>query len=121
MGTWNVKSMNQGKWDMVKQDMTRVNINISGISGPKWMRMRKFNSEDHYIQCCGQEYLRRSGGALIVNERLQNAVLGCNLKNYTMTLVQFQVNPFNITVIQVYVQTINVKEAEQFLKIYKTL
>ena len=54
METWNVKSMNQGKWDMVKQDMTRVNINISGISGTKWIRMRKFNSEDHYIQCCGQ-------------------------------------------------------------------
>ena len=70
METWNVKSMNQGKWDMVKQDMTRVNINISGISGTKWIRMRKFNSEDHYIQCCGQEYLRRSGGALIVSERL---------------------------------------------------
>ena len=69
MGTWNVKSMNQGKLDMVKQDMTRVNINISGISGPKWMRMREFNSEGHCIHYCGQEYLR-SGGALIVNERL---------------------------------------------------
>ena len=70
MGTWNVRTMNQGKSDMVKQEMTRVNINILGISELKWMGMSKFNSDDHYIYYCGQESLRRNGVALIVNKRI---------------------------------------------------
>ena len=70
MGTWNVRTMNQGKSDMVKQEMTRVNINILGISELKWMGMSKFNSDDHYIYYCGHESLRRNGVALTVNKRL---------------------------------------------------
>ena len=73
--------MNQGKLEVVKQEMARVNINILGISGLKWTRMGEFNSDDHYIHYFGQESLRRNGVALIVNERAQNAVLGCNFKN----------------------------------------
>ena len=78
--------MNQGKLDMVKQEMARVNIDILGIGELKWMRMGEFNSDDHYIYYCGQESLRRNGVTLIVNKRVQNAVLGCNLKNDRMTL-----------------------------------
>ena len=78
---WNVRSMNQGKLEVVKQEMARVNINILGISELKLTGMGEFNSGDHYIYCCEQESLRRNGVALIVNERVQNAVLGCNLKN----------------------------------------
>ena len=84
IGTWNVRSINQGKLEVVKQKMVRVNINILGIGELKWMEMGKFNSDDHYIYCCGQESLRRNGVALIVNRRLQNAVLGCSLKNDKM-------------------------------------
>ena len=73
--------MNQGKLEVVKQETARVNINIFGVSEFKWMRMVKFNSDDHYIYYCGQEYLRRNGVAFIVNQRTQNAVLGCSLKN----------------------------------------
>ena len=89
-----------------------MNINILGISELKWMRMGKFNSDDHYIYYCGQESHRRNGVALIVNKRFQNAVLGCNLKNDRMISICFQGKPFNITVIQVYAPTTNAKEAE---------
>ena len=112
VGTWNIRSMNQGKLDGVRQNMTRVNINILGISELKWTRMGEFNSDDHYIYYCGQESLRRNGVALIVNKRVWNAVLGYNLKNNRMISVCFQGKPFNITVIQVYAPTTNDKEAE---------
>ena len=79
--TWNVRSMNQGKLEVVKQEMARVNIDILGISEVKWTGMGEFNSDDHYIYYCGQESLRRNGVAIMVNKRVQNAVLGCNLKN----------------------------------------
>ena len=92
---------------MVKQDMAKVNIDILGISELKWTGMGKFNSDDHYIYYCGQESLRRNEVALIVNKRVQNAVLGNNLKNDRMISVYFQGNPFNITVIQVYASTSN--------------
>ena len=80
LGTWNVRSMNQGKLEVVKQEMARVNIDILGISELKWTGMGELNSDDHYIYYCGQEFLRRNGLALIFNKRIQNAVLGCNLK-----------------------------------------
>ena len=89
-----------------------MNINILGISDLKWTGMDKFNSDDHYIYYCGQEYLRRNGVALIVNKRVQNAVFGNNLKNNGRISVHFQGKPFNITVIQVYVPTTNDDEAE---------
>ena len=104
--------MNQGKLEVVKQEMTRVNVNILGISELKWTGMGEFNSEDHYIYYCGQEFLRRNGVAIMVNKRVQNAVLGCSLKNDRMISVRFQGNPFNITVIQVYAPTSNTEEAE---------
>ena len=84
IGTWIVRNMNQGKVDVVKQGMVRINIDILGISELKWMGMGKFNTDDHYIHYCGQESHRRKGVALIINKRVQNAVLGCNLKNDTM-------------------------------------
>ena len=87
--------------------MAKVNIDILGISELKWTGMGKFNSDDHYIYYCGQESLRRNEVALIVNKRVQNAVLGNNLKNDRMISVYFQGNPFNITVIQVYASTSN--------------
>ena len=96
------RSMNQGKLEVVKQEMTRVNINILGISELKRTRMGKFNSDDHCIYYCGQESLRRNGIAIIVNKTVQNAVLGYNFKNDRMIFVHFQGKPFNITVIQVY-------------------
>ena len=104
--------MNQGKLEVVKQEMVRVNINILGISKLKWTGMGEFNSDDHYIYYCGQESLRRNGVAQIVNKRVQNAKLGCNLKNDRMISVCFQGNPFSITVIQVYAPTSNAEEAE---------
>ena len=104
--------MSQGKLEVVKQEMARVNINIRGISKLKWTGMGEFNSDDHYIYYCGQESLRRDGVALIVNRRVWNAVLGCNLKNDRMISVRFQGKPFNITVIQVYALTRNTEEAE---------
>ena len=97
---------------MVKQEMVRVNINILGISKLKWTGMGEFNSHDHYIYYCGQESLRRNGVAIRVNKRVQNAVLGCNLKNERMIAVCFQGKPLNIMVIQVYVLTSNAEEAE---------
>ena len=99
IGTWNGKSMNQGKLELVKQEMARVNINILGISKLKWTGMGEFNSDDHYIYYCGQQTLRRNGVAIMVNKRVRNAVLGCNLKDNRMTSVHFQGKPFNITVI----------------------
>ena len=112
IGTWNVRSMNQGKLEVVKQEMTRVNVNILRISELRWTGMGEFNSDDHYIYYCGQESLRRNGVAITVNKRVQNAVLGCNLKNDRMISVHFQGKPFNITVIQVYAMTSNAEEAE---------
>ena len=82
--------MNQGKWKVVKQEMARVNINILRIRKLKWTGMHKFNSDDHYIYYCGQKSLRRNGVAFTVNKRVQNAVLGCNLKNNGMISVHFQ-------------------------------
>ena len=104
--------MNQGKLEVVKQEMARVNIDILGISKLKWTGMGEFNSDDHYIYYCGQESLRRNGVALVVNERVQNAVLGCNLKNDRLISVHFQGKPFNITVFQVYAPTSNAEETE---------
>ena len=92
--------------------MTRVNIDIPGISKLKWTTTGEFNSNDHYIYYCGQESLRRNGVAIIVNKRVQNAVLGCNLKKDRMISVRFQGKPFTITVIQVYALTSNAEEAE---------
>ena len=104
--------MNQGKLEAVKQEMARVNVDILGISELKWTGMGEFNSDDHYIYCCGQEFLRRNDVALIVNKRVLNAVFGCNLKNDRMISVHFQAKPFSITVIQVYAPTTNTEEAE---------
>ena len=104
--------MNQGKLEVVKQEMARVNIKILGISELKWTGMGEFNSDDHYIYYCGQKSLRRNGVAIMVNKRVRNAVLGCNLKNDKMISVRFQGKPFNITVIQVYAPTSNAEEAE---------
>ena len=92
--------------------MARVNVDILGISELKWTGMGEFNSDDHYIYYCGQESLRRNGAAIIVNKRVWNAVLGCNLKNDRMISFCFQVTTFNITVIQVYAPTSNTEEAE---------
>ena len=105
--------MNQGKLEAVKQERARLNVNILGISELKWTGMGEFNSDDHYIYYCGQETLRRNGVAIIVNGRVRNAVLGCNLKNDRMISVRFQGKPFNITVIQ-YAPTSNAEEVEQF-------
>ena len=104
--------MNQGKLEVVKQEMARVNVDILGISQLKWTGMGEFNSDDHYIYYCGQESLRRNGVAIMVNKRVRIAVLGCNLKNDRMISVRFQGKPFNITVIQVYAPSSNSEEAE---------
>ena len=104
--------MNQGKLEVVKQEMARVNVDILGISELRWTGMGEFNSDDHYIYYYGQESLRRNGVAIMVNKRVRNAVLGCNLKNDRMISVHLQSKPFNITVIQVYAPTTNAEEAE---------
>ena len=104
--------MSEGKLEVVKQEMARVNIDILGISKVKWTGMGEFNSDDHCIYYCGQESLRRNGVAIMVNKRVRNAVLGCNLKNDRMISVHFQGKPFNITVIQTYAPTSNAEEAE---------
>ena len=104
--------MNQGKLKVVKQEMARVNVNILGISELKWTGMGEFNSDDHYTYYCRKESLRRNGVAIMVNKRVQNAVLGCRLKNNGMISIRFQGKPFNITVIQVYAPTTNAKEAD---------
>ena len=99
IGTWNVRSMNQSKLDVVKQEMSRVNVHISGIRELKWTGMGEFNSDDDYIYYHGQESLRRNGVAITVNKRVQNAVLGCNLKNNRMIClfprqtIQYHSNP----------------------------
>ena len=97
---------------MIKQKIARVNINILGISELKWTGMGEFNLDDHYIYYCGQESLRRNGIAIIVNNRVQNAVLGCSLKNDRMISLRFPGKPFNIMVIQGYAPTSNTEEAE---------
>ena len=112
IGTWNVRSINQVKLEAVKQEMARVNIDILGVGELKWTGMGEFNSDDHYIYYCGQESLRRNRVAIMVNKRVWNAVLGCNLKNDRMISVHFQGKPFNITAIQVYAPTSNAEEAE---------
>ena len=105
--------MNQGKLEVVKQETARVNVDILGINKLKWTGMvGEFNSDDHYIYYCGQESLRRNGMAIMVNKRVQNAVLGCNLKDNRMISVCFQGKPLNITVIQVYATISNIEEAE---------
>ena len=114
--------MNQGKLDVVKQEMARVTVYILGISKLKWTGMGEFNSDAHYIYYCGQESLRRNGVAIMVNKRVQYAVLGCNLKNDRMICVCLQGKPFNITVIQVYAPNSNTEELELngSMKTYKT-
>ena len=99
--------MNHGNLEVVKQERARVNVNILGISKLKWTGMGEFNSDDHFIYYCGQKFLRRNGVAIMVNKRVQNAVLGCSLKNDRMISVHFQGKPFNIMVIQGYVPTSN--------------
>ena len=96
--------------------MARVSIDILGLSELKWTGMGEFNSDDHYIYYCRQESLRRNRVAIMVKKRVQNAVLGCNLRNDRMISVRFQGKPFNITVIQVYAPTTNAKKpkVEQF-------
>ena len=114
-GTWNVRSMNQGKLEVVKQEMARVNIDILGLSELKWTAMGEFNSDDQYIYYCGQQSHRRNGVAIIVNKRVPNAVTGCNLKNDRMISVHFQGKWFSITVIQAYAPTSNAEaETERF-------
>ena len=112
IGTWNVRSMNQGKLEMIKKEMTRVNVNILGISELKWTGMGEFNSDDYYIYYCGKESLRRNGVAIIVNKRVPNVVHGCDLKNDRMISIHFQGKPFNITVIHVYAPNSNAEECE---------
>ena len=105
-------SLNLAILDVVKQEMARLNIDILEISELKWIGMGEFNSVDHYIYYCGQESFKRNGVAIIVNKGVQNAVLGCNLKNDRMISVHFQGKPFNIMVIQVYALSSNAEEAE---------
>ena len=104
--------MNQGKLEVVTQEMARVNVDILGISQLKWTGMGEFNSDDLYIYYCGQESLKINGVAIMANKRVQNAVLGCSLKNDRIISVRFQGKPCNITVIQVYAPTSNTEEAE---------
>ena len=104
--------MNQGKLEVVKQEMARVKIDILGISKLKWTEIGEFKSNDLYIYYCGQESLRRNGVAIIINKRVQNAILGCNIQNKRMISVHFQDKPFNIRVIQVNAPTSNPQEAE---------
>ena len=112
IATWNFNSMKQGKLEVVKQEMARVNIDILRISEPKWIGMGKFNSEGHSIYYCGQESLRKNGVTITVNKTVWKAVLGCKLKNDRRNSVHFQGKPFNIRIIQVYVQISNTEEAE---------
>ena len=114
--------MNQGKLEVIKQEMLRVNVDILGISKLKWTGMGEFNSDDYYIYYCGQESLRRNRIAIIVNKRVQNAVLGCNLKNDRMISICFQSKALNITVIQVYAPTVMLKKLKlnSSMKTYKT-
>ena len=111
-GAWNIPSMNQGKLEVVKQDMARVNVDILGISYLIWNGIGELNTDEHYIYYCGQESLRRNGVDIIVNKRAGNAVFVFNFKNDRMISVCFQGKPFNITVTQVYALTSNAQEAE---------
>ena len=104
--------MHQDNLDVVKLEMARVNIDILGISELKWIGMGEFNSDGNYIYYCRQESLRGNGVVIRVNKKVQNAVLGCNLKNDRMISVSLQGKPFNIRVIQVYALTSNAEEAE---------
>ena len=104
--------MNQGKLEIIKHEMARLNVDILRISELKWTGMGEFNSDDHYIYYCGQESLRRHGVAIIVNKRVWNTVLGCSLKTDRMISVRFQGKPLNIMIIQVYALTSNAEEAE---------
>ena len=104
--------MNQGKLEVLKQEMERMNIDILGISELKWTKMGKFNPDDYYIYYYGQESHRRNGVTFTVNKRFQTAVLRCNLKNNRVTSVCFEGQPFNMTVIWVYVPTTNAEEVE---------
>ena len=114
--------MNQGQLEVVKQEMARVNVDILGISELKWTGMGEFNSGDHYIYYYGQESFRRNGLAIMVNKRVRNAVLGCNLKNDRMISIHFQGKLFNITVIQVYAPPVMLKKLKLngSMKTYKT-
>ena len=114
--------MNQGKLEVVKQEMARVNVNILRMSELKWTGMGEFNSDDHYIYSCGQESRWRNGVAIMVNKTVWNAALGCNLKNNRMISVHLQGKPFNITVIQVYAPTSKAEELKLngSMKTYKT-
>ena len=114
--------MNQGKLEVVKQEMARVNVDTLGINELKWTGVGEFNSDDHYIYYCGQESLRRNRVPNLVNKRVQNAVLGCNLKDDRMISVRLQGKPFNITVMQVYALTSNAEELKlnSSMKTYKT-
>ena len=107
----NVRSINQGKLEVVKQEMVRVNVNIIGTSELKWTGMGEFNSDDHYIYYCRQESLRRNGVAIILKKRVKMQ-FRCNLKNDRMISVRFQGKPFSITVIQIYALTSNAEEVE---------
>ena len=104
--------MIQGKLEVVKQEMARVNVDILGISELKWTGMGEFKSDDHYIYYCGQESLRRNGVAIMVSRRVRNAVLGCSLTNNRMISLRFQGKPFSNTVIKAYAPTSNTEEAE---------
>ena len=121
IGTWNVRSINQGNLEVFKQEMARGNVDILGISKLKWTGMGEFNADDHYIYYYGQESLRRNGVAIIVNKGVRNAVLGCNLKNDRMISVCLQVKPFNISVIKIYALTSNAEEAEVVEQFYEDL
>ena len=112
IGTWTVRSMNQGNLDMIKQEMARGNIDILGISELKCTGTGEFDSGDHYIYYCGQESRRRNGEALIINKRVWNAVVGCNRIKDRMILVHFQGTSFSITEIQAYTPTTDAKEAK---------
>ena len=104
--------MNHGKLEVVNLEMARVNFDILGISEPRWTGMGEFNSDDHYSNYCGQESPRRNGVAIMINKRVQNAILGCNLKNDRMISVHLQGKPFSIMVIQAYAPTSSAEEAE---------
>ena len=114
--------MNQGKLEVFKQEMARVNVDILGISELKWTGMGEFNSDDHYIYYCRQESLRRNGVTIMVNKIVQRAILGCNLKNDRMISVCLQDKPFNITLTQVYVPPVMLKKLKlnSSMKTYKT-
>ena len=114
--------MNQGKLEVVNKETARVNIDVLGISELKWTGMGEFHSDDHYINYCGQESLRRNGEDIMVNKRVQNAVLGCNLKNDRLISVHFQGKPFNIRVSKSMPQPVMLKKLKlnSSMKTYKT-